>query len=364
MVQQLVGMLDSPHNRRSVVRAQRAACAGVFPYGQVTVRNPLLWDHRANKGSAVLSSPPPDPPSGNADGAEAVTVEYAGEVPPDAKSAETDFQLIWVDKSSGTSLVRCLPKTGRSHQLRIHLASLGFPIANDHLYGGTLGVARPAFTLRRPGDNAEERRAAATLRAAAAAEPRGPAETGTADDSLAKRPRAEAAGGSVLQGAAEAAGPEPADAHGANTQRPEAVPTPAHKIARTDPTPGSGDAPQGTPTATSGGVLAEAVTVTHSEGRAAVAPAAAAAPLLDAGSVEAEARWGTRTDTGVAPVVVPEALRDPMCPHCPYMCPRDYPLDLQPLWLHAEKYSSAEWEFTAPLPDWAAAEYAVAGVSR
>lgn len=33
-----------------------------------------------------------------------------------------------------TSLVECIPKTGRTHQLRVHLQFLGFPIANDPLY--------------------------------------------------------------------------------------------------------------------------------------------------------------------------------------------------------------------------------------
>lgn len=341
------------------------AGAGEFPYGWVTVKNPLLWDHRANKGSVVRSEPPPVLPPGNVGAAEAVAVEHMGEVPPGAKSAETDFQLIRVDGSSGTSLVRCVPKTGRSHQLRIHLASLGFPIANDHLYGGSLGAARPAFMLRRPGDSAEERRAAAARRASAATAEQSGAAGGTADESLAKRPRAEPASGDVPQ----AAGPAPADGRGVTCaqraeeeeEEDEAASSPAHKVARSSsPAPGSGDAMLDTPTAASGIAPAQA----GPSMQAVSGAAAVAAPLLDAGSAEAEAAWGTRTDTGVAPVLVPEARRDAMCPHCPHMCPRDYPLDLQPLWLHAEKYSSAEWEFTAPLPDWAAAEYDVPGAGH
>jgi 23S rRNA pseudouridine1911/1915/1917 synthase len=37
--------------------------------------------------------------------------------------------------SASHSLVRCEPKTGRLHQIRVHLAHLGFPIAGDPLYG-------------------------------------------------------------------------------------------------------------------------------------------------------------------------------------------------------------------------------------
>jgi len=39
------------------------------------------------------------------------------------------------------SLVRAYPETGRSHQIRVHLAHLGYPIAGDVLYGGRTAAA-------------------------------------------------------------------------------------------------------------------------------------------------------------------------------------------------------------------------------
>ena len=40
------------------------------------------------------------------------------------------------------TLVRLLPKTGRTHQLRVHLADLGHPIIGDRVYGGRRNIAK------------------------------------------------------------------------------------------------------------------------------------------------------------------------------------------------------------------------------
>jgi 23S rRNA-/tRNA-specific pseudouridylate synthase len=39
--------------------------------------------------------------------------------------------------AGGFSRVRLFPETGRSHQLRVHLQSLGCPIVGDPIYGPT-----------------------------------------------------------------------------------------------------------------------------------------------------------------------------------------------------------------------------------
>ena len=44
-----------------------------------------------------------------------------------------DSKMEWKGKK-GHSIVRCLPVTGRTHQLRVHLQFLGHPIANDPIY--------------------------------------------------------------------------------------------------------------------------------------------------------------------------------------------------------------------------------------
>jgi len=50
-----------------------------------------------------------------------------------AKSARTHFIPEKVE--SGKTLVRCIPETGRTHQIRLHLRHAGFPIWDDSIYG-------------------------------------------------------------------------------------------------------------------------------------------------------------------------------------------------------------------------------------
>ncbi|KAI9209456.1 pseudouridine synthase [Polychytrium aggregatum] len=53
-------------------------------------------------------------------------------VSPDGKPCTTYFRRL--SYNGLTSVVECKPVTGRTHQIRVHLQYLGFPIANDPLY--------------------------------------------------------------------------------------------------------------------------------------------------------------------------------------------------------------------------------------
>ena len=50
------------------------------------------------------------------------------------KPSQTRFTLLSTDEENN-SIVKLEPVTGRSHQLRIHMSSLGHPILGDELYG-------------------------------------------------------------------------------------------------------------------------------------------------------------------------------------------------------------------------------------
>jgi tRNA pseudouridine32 synthase/23S rRNA pseudouridine746 synthase len=57
---------------------------------------------------------------------------------PDAETARSRYRT--VAEAAGAALVELDPETGRMHQLRVHLAHIGRPIAGDARYGGALVV--------------------------------------------------------------------------------------------------------------------------------------------------------------------------------------------------------------------------------
>ncbi|MCQ2025758.1 RluA family pseudouridine synthase [Clostridium butyricum] len=51
----------------------------------------------------------------------------------DGKRAVTHYEV--VERYNGYTLVKCVLETGRTHQIRVHMASIGFPLVGDPLYG-------------------------------------------------------------------------------------------------------------------------------------------------------------------------------------------------------------------------------------
>ena len=52
---------------------------------------------------------------------------------PDGKPSRTEYTILKAE--NGLSLAACVPVTGRTHQIRVHFASIGHPLAGDAVYG-------------------------------------------------------------------------------------------------------------------------------------------------------------------------------------------------------------------------------------
>ncbi len=55
-------------------------------------------------------------------------------VVPEGRPALTEFRLL--ERTNDFALIEALPRTGRTHQIRVHLAAIGLPIVGDRTYGG------------------------------------------------------------------------------------------------------------------------------------------------------------------------------------------------------------------------------------
>lgn len=69
-------------------------------------------------------------------------VDFAG-----GKSSLTRYRVLAHDAAAGTSRVELEPVTGRTHQLRVHMAAIGHPIVGDTLYGGASGAIAERLLL-------------------------------------------------------------------------------------------------------------------------------------------------------------------------------------------------------------------------
>lgn len=100
------GVLGEDLKAKKVARSYLAILEGTLPEQTGTVDAPI-----ARKPGSVL----------------------ARQVDPLGDQAVTHYEVL--AESNGYSLVRLVLETGRTHQIRVHMAHLGAPVAGDFLYG-------------------------------------------------------------------------------------------------------------------------------------------------------------------------------------------------------------------------------------
>lgn len=123
---------------RTVKKEYIARVIGEFPAGDVVCDQPVmqispkLGLNRARASGkhakTIFKRLAYYPPAAVINGAGAKSEDDRSE-----KEKQGDSHMAWKFKE-GYSIVRCLPLTGRTHQLRVHLQFLGHPISNDPIY--------------------------------------------------------------------------------------------------------------------------------------------------------------------------------------------------------------------------------------
>ncbi|WP_299569012.1 pseudouridine synthase [uncultured Williamsia sp.] len=97
----------------------------------------LFADGRVEKEyRAIAPEPPPGPtpPWSVADRIEKTAGDLRARVVDGPVNARSRIEVVGPGPEQGAAEYRLLPQTGRTHQLRLHMASLGVPIVDDPLY--------------------------------------------------------------------------------------------------------------------------------------------------------------------------------------------------------------------------------------
>jgi 23S rRNA pseudouridine1911/1915/1917 synthase len=123
--QGLAGQLED----RSLVRIYRAICFGIPSPEAGMIELPLDRDPRDRKRRAVVKG---------------------------GRAARTDYKV--ESEGVGASLLRLRLRTGRTHQIRVHLAHRGHPVLGDALYGGVEKRVEGSHPDHRPALRAALRR--------------------------------------------------------------------------------------------------------------------------------------------------------------------------------------------------------------
>lgn len=112
----------------------------------------LVAARQIEKTYIALLTGVPEPPAGIIDTyirrtGESIILRASYPTGAPSERAVTAYET--VETVGGVAVVRCRPKTGRTHQLRVHFAALGCPIVGDDLYGGGFALPRQALHAAR-----------------------------------------------------------------------------------------------------------------------------------------------------------------------------------------------------------------------
>jgi 23S rRNA pseudouridine1911/1915/1917 synthase len=146
---------DEPTLRPGIVHRLDKATSGVMIIAKTQASfehlKKLFQEHRIEKTYYALVFGVPAKEKGIVDapiGIKNGSLKRSIHISKMAKSAVTEYSVVKKfakDGSEPYALLEIHPKTGRTHQIRVHLASIGHPIVGDPMYGKK---SQPAFAKR------------------------------------------------------------------------------------------------------------------------------------------------------------------------------------------------------------------------
>lgn len=145
---------DDPALRPGIVHRLDKATSGVMLVAKTQASfdhlKKLFQEHRIVKTYLALVSGVPKMSQGTIDapiGIKNGSLKRSIHVSKMAKPAITGYSVAKAIKNGKEqyALLKVVPKTGRTHQIRVHLASIGHPIVGDRMYGKR---TQPEFARR------------------------------------------------------------------------------------------------------------------------------------------------------------------------------------------------------------------------
>jgi 23S rRNA pseudouridine1911/1915/1917 synthase len=141
---------DDPVLRPGIVHRLDKSTSGVMIVAKTQASfehlKKLFQEHRMQKTYLALVYGVPKKEKGTIDapiGIKSGTLKRSVHSSKMAKPATTEYSI--AKKFKEYALLKVSPRTGRTHQIRVHLASIGHPIVGDALYGKK---SQPDFTRR------------------------------------------------------------------------------------------------------------------------------------------------------------------------------------------------------------------------